>query len=422
MYQLAHAADHRRLIHILSALEENDAGIQLLLFVGNGDYSDLLGEGSVSVSESAPAILADLTLDTRVRRDSERGPVSLKADIDGILVPLLSGSISQPEYQEDFSCKLIAASSGGLLNKVRLVPSNTTRHVTEFASWTPERVIRNAVMRCAGVGGYDPGGIYIQRIGAPLLNYVGDDAFEDTAKCWDVLDKISKQLSLLYRDTPDNGFEAINAPLAGEGNPSVWDYETTSTQVLKWSPPMLKAPDEQYSDVLVRKREDDGSYSAIGYAKVTYFHTAYALHIDQTLVIDYPDPLDSQAASRARRMAFDQARLIGRGVYKGEPVVSFNPLLQKGDLITFREDYVDEKGRWRRVWHAVITAYKHVFKEGIETDLTCDFYLVEEELLAPPSTAGKKAARMSVGVTIPGIGPLAPRPALAPSPTLAPRP
>lgn len=415
MRKLYREAQQERLLAILEDFGRYDASLHLVLRIAGVDYSDELESGEVGSAADHPAISLSATLAARPSQDLMNAPIYLAADIDGIIVPLLYATRSMPEPTTDntYATDLLAASPGALLDKVAVKPNNTLKNVTEYIGWTPERVIQDALFRCGGVGGYDRGRIRIAQFGSPLIYRVAKDkdnsqsaqeipaAFEIGTRCKAILDSIKPEVNCLYRDTPDAGHECVPDPGIGQGVESVRNYEVMGGEVLHWNPPVPAAPDEQPSEVIVYARGEDGQYVIGPITEPVYWgNIPYPPHADQTIYINMSDQ-SLMNVTNARQLAVDTARAYGRGgVYKAEVEVSFNPLLQKGDVLTFYEDYRDDTGLYRRAWRSVIEAYKHPFGEGISTVLSCRMYLASKQRLRDPLAPleGYSAAVGSTGV------------------------
>lgn len=380
-----------RLRAILTDPEGEDAGFDLILYIGEEDYSDALDEGQVGAEIGAPAISLSLTLADRLPKRLWRAPVTLWADCDGIMVPLLFGALMRPQViSDELGTEILAASPGALLPKVNIFPNDLIRNVTSYSGWQPERVIQDAIFRCAGVGGYDKAGVRITEFGEPLLYFTStadaEEAFEYEQFCNDILAKVADQVLVVYRDTPEMGFEAIEDPGTGESAEIQWVYDTTGREILEWATPTPTAPDEDFTNVIVRDKLESGLYRVFEAEPVDHNHDEWSPFPGQILFEDFTD-IAAGNAERARQQAVDRARSLGGNEeYQGTPIVSFNPLYQVGDVLHFFEEYRDKDGLFRLSWRAVIDGYQHNISEGLETELTCRFYLTDSERLSDPIT------------------------------------
>lgn len=400
MRQLYFQSEHERLLGILEGLDSSITGVELLLSLANVDYTDELLAGEVGTDSSTPAITMDATIAARPPAELLNAPASLSADIDGIRVTLLDAVMSHTVSKDNsYTTDILAASPGALLDKVVMIPSNTAKHVTEYIGVTPEKVIQDAIYRCSGVGGYLGGSVRIAAFGRPLIYRIAKDkndsssttdvppAFEDESHPADVLASIQPEVNCLYRDTwGRRGFSCIPMPAPGLSFDSVWGYEVMGGQVLKWTPPALASPDEQYTEVVVRDRAEDGVYPFPPQREPVYYREVrYPPHANRTFFPPFSDK-SGNAVVNARQLAVATARSIGNYLlYTGEQTVSFNPLLEKGDVVTFYEDYKDDTGRFRRTWRAIIDSMKHPWGVAhIETVLSCKMYLIRTQQVSDP--------------------------------------
>lgn len=399
MLQLPFRAKHERLLARIK--EPEGYSVELKLSIDGVDLSERLGAGSRRIEEDTnPTISLDTTLDGFLDTNLFGGPVRFWADIEGDEIDLLNGSLSMPTPIPGFETGLIAASPGALLTKVRMRPNNPTKNLTEYNGWLPHRVVQDAVYRCAGVGGYDRGQVRVEHFDAPVLHYKDDSGFEDESRPMDVLEAVTSEIALLYRDTPTRGFEGISDPLTGEGSEVVWDYDAGNSEVFEWLPPALASPDDQYSEVVVRDRTESGSYRVYESAPVNHHSLPYPPFEGQTLFIPVTDET-SEAARNARQIAVDNARSLSSPAYQASPLVAFNPFLQKGDVVRFSEDHRDQRGLFRRQWRAVIVSTEDPFDlYSIATQLSLRLYLTKETRISDPVVLlpGVMAGAVSAGV------------------------
>jgi hypothetical protein len=398
---------HERLLAMIKDYEGYGAAVELKLSIDGVDVSERLGAGSRQIEpDTNPTISLGCTLDGLLPTSLFGGPARFYCDVDGIEYDLLQGVLSWPIPKPGFETDLVATSPGGLLSKAKMRPNNTTKNLTEYNGWSPQRVIRDAVGRCAGVGGYDRGQIRSEHFDLPTLYYRDDTGFEDESHPMEALDAVAEEVNPVYRDTPTLGFEAISDPLTGENSEIVWEYEVDSPEVFEWTPPALLSPDDQYTEVVVRDKLEGGSYRVYAKSPVNRSGFPYPLFEGQTFYVPFSDETGA-ATTSARQLAVDQARAFASPAYETQPLVAFNPFLQKGDVVQFSEDYRDQTGLYRRVWRAVVVATSDPFDlYTIATALSLRLYQTRVTALSDPIVLlpGVSAGTVSAGVFAPPFG------------------
>ncbi len=401
MRTLYSARQQEAVLEAIEDWEHQEAPVFYKLTIGGFSYSDRLLECELGTTDGSPAISLDATLDGRLSEDLNNAPTRVWAEIDGIQIPRLAGTVTQALHPRDgFSTDFLSASPGALLDKVAMVPADKARNLTEYPATTHDRVIYDAVRRLTGRGGYRPGGARIPPFGRPKANYVGSEGFEDESRVKAVLDKVASEVMCVYRDGSDRSFAVLENPRTGEGQHVARRYDVDSRDVLEWSPPTLASPDEQYTEVVVRDRLDSGEYAVYARSEVSFYGNPYPPFPGQTFYVAFSDA-DPDKATNATQMARDVAAEFRNPAHKASVLLSYNPLIERGDVLRFDEDRRDDAGFWRMRWRAVVEDWADVLDEGgLSTRLSCRFYLLSRTPLRDPAIPlpGVDPGRVSAGV------------------------
>jgi hypothetical protein len=374
--QLFNRAAHEALVEIIKDYEAAEALVELSLFIDGRDFSELLQSGDVSGGSDAVAWSMGATLATKLEGGLENSPVRLDAYVGGIPVAVFRGYM--PVYQtsdEGFQTDIVCATPGYLLDKIRL------REHTDYNGRTPQAVLRDAFYRNPL---YDRGQVRIPRFETPVITMIGSEGFEDAATPADVMAAVAGALEFIaFDDVVSRGVKVLRAPgPMGEGSPIVWEYQSDGRDVKSWASPRFATPDEQYRTVIVRALLDDGSYRVAAERPVNHKRLKYPPVEGQILYVDWEGV--GQSDAEADDLATKIARELAGGRYVGDTEVAWNPLLEPGDTIVFRETAEDESGFYAKTWRCQITGLSSPFGETLSTGISYDATLALSERLADP--------------------------------------
>lgn len=368
---------HERLVEIIRDYEAANALVELFLYIDGRDLSHYLESGTIKGGGGAVAWGLDATLSTRLENHLENSPVRLHAIIGGIPVPIFRGVM--PVYDspdEGYETDIICATPGHLLDKISL-----GEH-TEYAGMSPHRVMQDAMFR---VPLYNRSRVRIARFSKPIINLVGSDGFADAQTASDVLSEmLTTTNALASDDATDFGARIFRNPGAGaEGAPIVWGFDAQGRDVRSWTKPRFGSPDEQYRTVIVRDLLDDGSIRIKAQKPVNHAELRYPPFAGQIKWVDWVAP-EGGSDVDATQMAADIARTLAGGVYTGQTEVAYNPLLEPGDNIVFRDIDEDESGKYARTWRCLILGISGGFSETLSTTLDYEATLTSEERIPDP--------------------------------------
>lgn len=393
MRTLPDKRNHDALVEIIHDYEAANALVEMFLFIDGRDLSVYLESGDVTGGGDGVAWSMGATLSTRLENDLENSPVRLHSVIGGIPVPIFRGVM--PTYDspdEGHETDIIAATPGHLLDKISL-----GEH-TEYVGMTPHSVMQDALFR---VPLYNRGGVRIAMFNKPIINRIGSDGFEDAQTAGDVLSDVMGLLDILAYDDPVHyGCRVFRNPgAAGEGAGIAWAYDAQGREVRSWTRPRFASPDEQYRKVVVRDLLDDGTRRVWAERDVNHARLKHQPFAGQIFWVDWVAPEDGSDAE-ATQAAADMARKLAGGVYGGSTEVAFNPLLEPGDLVVFRDIDEDESGRYQRTWRARLNSVSSTFSDTLSTALDYEATLVKEERLPDPpirligASAGNRPASL----------------------------
>lgn len=383
MRYLYNPQDWADLLIIMSDYEASDVAVDIGGYLGDYipgrpgrylDVSDRLKDGDYSISSDSVAWSFSGNISGYLPSKLRNAPLRLYADFDGITVPLFEGHVSLPVPNDDYTTQVVSATPGSLLDKISL------RRFLEFSQMTPEQIVRAALYM---IPLYDRANIRIVPFGQPLMDFLGDDGFEDQDTPMAILSAVMDQVEYFYQDTPiGRGHRADKDVGTGEGIEPVWEYDAENgREVLSWTDPAWATPDEQYSSVVVRKKEDDGTYTVWEEVPVFYPGLEYPPVGDQISWIDW----DGDSGVGAHERAVTEARTLGAGKWKLDTTVAFNPFYDEQDVIKARSTYEDDTGYYERHWRAVVEGVQqNILGDALSTDLSCRAYLLGEERLPDP--------------------------------------
>lgn len=328
---------------------------------------------------------------------ARNAPIRLVANFNGYLYPVFEGQTSWPTVTGENTTEVLAGTPGTMNDKLVL------GEPVEYMERTPQWVYRDALRRNPL---YDFGRISVPRFDSPLVTRLlaNGDAFADAdtiASILSAMDDITGASG--YDDAVGRGFRVLLDVGTGEGSPVAWNYDASDEREIleHWAEPTPESPDQQYREVVVRDRFEDGSIRVLERVAVDYSKWAYPPLAGQVLFIDWAgtnedDPLleEDVTAEAAYRRAAEEASALSNFVHTGSATVAFNPLLEPLDVVSFESKYEDDSGFYRRVWRSVLDSIAHTAdEETLETELDFRCVLVEEARLADPP------------IVLPGVSP-----------------
>lgn len=377
---------HERLLGIMADYEAAGVAVEVQVYLGDLDLTDVLETGDISIdASSSPAWTFSGTVAGRLNLAYRNAPLRVVADVGGVKIDLLHARASLPIQGAEYTTDVIAGSPGMFLDKATL----DSRVI--YNNRTPQYVIRDAVTR---IPYYDRGRILIPEWNNPLINRglsgagsgvgaqqstASAEAFEDEAHPMDILTSVAEEIDIVFFDTALAGFKAIKNPGVGEGLPVAWGYEVGTREVVDtFSEPTFSTPDEQVSRVVVRDKYEDGTYRIYEEWPVHYRNLLYPPAAVSTMYLSVSD-VTTEAFKKARQLAFKTANTLGNGLFSGSISVAFNPLLEPFDLIVIKEEHEDDTGRYRRQWQALVEGITHRFGAGVTTELSYTATLLDTE-------------------------------------------
>lgn len=386
------ASRHEDLVDLLKNFEVRDASVDFRLALGNADLTHRFSSGKMTCGGSETSWKLDAVITERISNNLRNAPVRLITDVNGITLTSLYARVTLPTAGNNFTTRLLAATPGALLDKVPL------GKFTEYDTKTPQWVIRDAAYRVAV---YDKNQVIIPEFDTPKIKRSMDKGYEDETKCKTVIDDTVTLVDAIYYDTQLGGLHVMEDPGTGIGKDVAWTYATDSPEVIDFVGLTWATPDEQVTDVVVRKRLDephkkggvgpDHDYQLYYSWPVDYSELDYPPCPGQKMYLPYEydpdedDPVEKQ--NEARQLAFDTAYDLSNGLWSGSIKVVFNHLLEPGDVIMIEEDDEDDDGAYHRIWRCIINS---VAWDITETSVTSTFEvtgILQREVRLRPSIA-----------------------------------
>lgn len=391
MIQLPSKSEQELVEGFVDDWELSSEAPRLVLTVGGEDFSDRIPSGDVTHGGIAIDIETTFAGDLPLRL--WRAPVALDAAIGGARVPMLRGIASLIEPDDDrTSTTLRAASAGAWAERS---PLNET---VEYSGVRPDHVVRDALRRLP----YEQGAVRVQSLESPLLYFARgteDGPFEADQTVNDVLSKVGEKVPYVYRDTALGGHFAGLSPGLSRAPEVPARMRFRAEELLFWKSPALAL--EQFARVVVFKNNPDGTPA---------FEPAVA---NVTYGGDFPPPpgaimrvpFTGTDVTEAWRLAYEKALELSRGLYTSEPVLSFDPLLERTDVFTVTETKDEDGDIYEREWLHYVEGYEHAWnleergasaantaeaaggasESGFQTTPTCSVTLLNEERIKAPA-------------------------------------
>lgn len=334
---------------VLDALEDPDGfSAGTVLLIGEENYGGVFSDGNWGQSDIAIGL--ECTLGARLPRRREGASTKLYAQVNDVLIPQLMGrSRGQKFIPNTDTTDFSAASWGAFLGEVYL------RVRVEYPGVPPEDIIRDCLYR---VEGYDKSLIEVDDVGAPTLNFVGQEGFKPQETAADPLSRIleDEQLPYVCRDTAIGGNKTKISRTLGDAK----DVSRTfhASEFANWAPP--ERADPQYSEVEVYRENSDGRDAYRVTAKVFYYGVDDQPIRDTVLLIPFNDDT-SDGPANAQSRANERALALSRGFYKGTDLrlPRYYPLIECLDVFKIYERWEDDDGIWDRAWLLQADAYRH---------------------------------------------------------------
>lgn len=367
-----------------AAIGDRDVDVSHFVLAIDGEdvAADIL-EGEWGQDDSGATSL-DFTLGVVLPRRLEEAPVEYWIDINGVRVPLLLGPLSAFEVGED----RVTTDPFWAATPAALLPRWTLDEVVEYEGLPPEQIALDALLRIP----YPRGGVRVAALGEPILYFtkaLGNN-FKQDQHVNDIIEALKEQTTYVFRDNARGEHIANPGVEIGSGGTPSRIYN--SSDMSGWKTP--GRVEHRYNRVVVFRTNPDGTDAYRQAAPIPYrgqrpafkHHTFY-VSLDET---------GSEAAQRARQLAYDLSTKFSRGVYGGEtPLPEWDPFVERQDLFGVNEQHHDLDGSWDRFWLCWVETFKHTrarvggsesaSENALQTVVRYQGTLLEEDLIVVPT-------------------------------------
>lgn len=309
--------------------------------IGDVEYGSRFSAWSRKQGEG-PAWTLDATVSGRLPRRLKYAPIVATVDVGTVRFPYFRGTLRLPRRDKDApTTKILAHSHGEFLSEVEMGrnAAEPARPI-EYRAAKPHSILRNAIK---GRLAY-PGPVRIAAIEKPLLTFEGSEGFERSQKVSDLFGKVEGPAGYLYRDTQEEGLDAIPDPGSGEGKPVAWEYGANDPGVV-WSPP--EPEDEPFTEIEAHRLGPQGGELFRRRARVDLSAYSYPPPVPIPRHQEVPEGMTAPEAGRYVRSLARTARFGADG---GSLSVPTNFFLQKGDVLFVRDEDEDDEARYSREW------------------------------------------------------------------------